>query len=108
MIHSVLIKVLFCLARLFNFHISSISSQYWAHKGFLMIYINNKIKLSSSADSASTKSGKAGGHCPLWIYVTLCPSGLSKLFSSSFCHFLLFKINFTKTSQIKTASVQGI
>lgn len=64
-------------------------------EGFLMTYRCKEMRLSSSADLTN----------PLWVYVILSLSILCKSLSSSFCHFLLllFKVNFIKTSQIKTA-----
>lgn len=69
----------------------------------------NTLFFFPSADLTSTLNGKNGGEGPLWMFVDLSLSGLSKLLSSSFCHFVvvLFKINFIKTSQIKTASVRA-
>lgn len=86
-------------ARPFTFHISSVSAQYWAHTGFLMTCRYKEIKLTwpvqwMEKPMASFHSG----------YVILSLFGLCKSLSSSFCHYLLpFKVNFIKTSQIKTA-----
>lgn len=77
----------------------------------LMTYRCEEITFFPSADLMSTVSAKADGWRPLWMFAILSLSGLSKLLSSFFCHFvvvLLFKINFIKTSQMKTTPVQGI
>ena len=100
-----LIGILIYPASPFNFYISSVSAQYWAQRGFLMTYRCKEVKLSSSADLTRTMNGKTNGEFPLWVYVILSLSILCKSLSSSFCHFLLLllKVNFIKTSQIKTA-----
>lgn len=79
-------------------------------QGFFVTYRYKEAKLSFSAELLNTVNGKTNGQCPTLLYIILCLSGLSKLLSSSFCHFLLFLfiVNFIKTSQIKATSVQGI